>query len=261
MTLGSWAIVTGASSGIGEAFARRLASDGHRLVLAARRRDRLERLQAELGGEVRVVEADLSTGEGRDRLWEVVESLDRPAAMLVNNAGFGLRGPLAVLDRALQLQMIELNVVALTDLAHRYVSLRGATGGGVLINVASVVGFRPMPHMAVYAATKSYVVSLTRALAEEVRGTGMQVLALCPGPVPTEFQSVAGSSLDRGRRAVAVSAAQVVDEALQAVSLGAEVWVPGGAMRAVSRVLRLFPLRITSWIGRSWSKAAGPPEQ
>lgn len=239
----SWAVVTGASAGIGEAFARALAARGHRLVLAARRGERLTRLAQQLGPErVRVVQADLATGDGRDRLWQEVLAVD-PVELLVNNAGFGLQGAFVELSLERQLELLQINVVALTDLAHRFLRLRRERhgGGGALINVASVVAFRPVYRMAIYAASKSYVLSLSEALDRELGPSGTRVLALCPGPVPTEFQQVAGYSLDPLRRSLVVDADQVAREGLAALERGERVWVPGLRMRLASSAMRLLP--------------------
>jgi hypothetical protein len=259
--MNSWAVITGASAGIGEAFARRLHADGWRLVLAARRLDRLESLATELGGEVRCVATDLALEADRESLWKVVEGLEGPVDLLVNNAGFGLQGAFADLDWGRQSEMIEVNVTALADLSRRYLALRGAMGGGALINVASVVGLRPAPQMAIYSGTKHFVVGFSLALAEELReqtqfapmvasrakaqlrrAAGTRVLAVCPGPVPTEFQEVAGSRVHGASRIVAVSAEQVVDEALAALERGEHLWVPGAAMRWAARLAQLLPL-------------------
>lgn len=236
-----WAVVTGASAGIGEAFARELAARGWNLVLAARRLARLQRLADTLPVSCRRVRADLGQPDDRDLLWREVLRLDTPPELLVNNAGFGLLGAHADLGRVRQLEMIQVNVAALTDLAHRYLRLRREAGGGALINVASVVGLRPLPNHAVYAATKAYVVSYSLALAEELRAAGVRVQALCPGPVPTEFQQVAGVTLDRASRLVAISAEQVVQESLAALERDRPLVVPGRALRTISGLLRLVP--------------------
>ncbi len=250
MTTFNWAVVTGASAGIGEAFARRLAADGVRLLLTARREERLHDLAAQLPIEARVVPADLALEADRDRLWREVVALEGPVDLLVNNAGFGLWGVMGDLDRRRQLEMIRINVTALTDLAHRFVALNRRSGGpGALVNVASVVGLRPVPMHAVYAATKAFVVSLSVALQQEERAHGLRVLALCPGPVPTEFQQVAGVKLDGAAQKVTISAEQTVDEGLAALSRGETVWVPGAAMRNVSRVLGLLPRGLATWLG------------
>jgi short-subunit dehydrogenase len=245
----SWAVITGASAGIGEGFARALADAGSSLLLCARRAERLKRLADELPTEVRPVQADLAGAAGRDRLWAEVQALD-PASvdLLVNNAGFGLHRRFEEGDRARLLQMVRVNVEAATDLAHRYVELRRAQGGGALINVASVVGLRPVPGDAVYAASKAYLVSLSLALSVEQGPCGVRVLALCPGPVPTEFQQLAGTRLDGVSSGVAIPVEQVVREGLQALSRGQTLLVPGRAMRSISRVTSLMPPRLQAWL-------------
>lgn len=244
ITPSAWAVVTGASSGIGEAFARRLAREGLRLLLTARRRDRLDRLAGELPTACRVVEADLTASEDRDRLWSAVEELAPPVELLVNCAGFGLRGAAARLGRTPQLQMLQVNVVALADLALRFLELRPR--GGAIINVASVAGFRPVSFMATYSASKSFVVSFSQALAEEVEPRGTRVLALCPGPVPTEFNQVAGlPAAGLLRRPFEISAEQVAAEGLAALERGDRLWVPGLGMRLAMRCLALVPHRLS----------------
>lgn len=251
-----WAVVTGASAGIGEAFARRLAARGTRLILTARRQQRLEALAAELPTEVRAVPADLTLAADRDRLWGVVQDRGDGVELLVNNAGFGLWGVMGDLDRRRQLEMVQINVAALTDLAHRFVLLNRTGGRGrALINVASVVGLRPVPMHSVYAATKAYVVSLSLALAQEEHTAGLRVLALCPGPVPTEFQQVAGVKLDGASRAVSISAEQTATEGLEALARGETLWVPGAAMRNVSRALGLLPRGLATWLGKKAMEA------
>lgn len=238
----SWAVITGASSGIGEAFARFLAARGTNLLLAARREDRLTALARDLPGEVRVVRADLTQPEDRQRLWDEVLTLGASVELLVNNAGFGLRGAMHELDRVRQLEMLEINMVALTDLAHRFAILRQQAGGsGALINNASVVGLRPVPFHAVYAATKAYVVSLSLSLSEELAPLGIRVQALCPGPVPTEFQAVAGVVLDRRSALVTIPAEQVVRESFEALDRNQPLLVPGLRLRTLVRLHQAMP--------------------
>jgi hypothetical protein len=243
----SFAVVTGASSGIGHAFALRLAGRGHDLVVVARRRPRLE----ELAGQVRtaharrveVVEADLATAAGRDRLWQATERLGEPVEMLVNNAGFGLAGSFLELDRERQLEMVALNVTAVTDLAHRYLGSMVAHGRGALVNVASLAAFQPVPYFAAYAATKSYVLALTEALEEEVRSAGVRVLALCPGPVPTEFQDIAGTKLEGAVKIVTTTPEECVDLALAGLDEGRVFVVPGVYNRILASTVGHFPRR------------------
>jgi uncharacterized protein len=253
-----YTVVTGASSGIGEVFARKLAGRGHDLVVVARRRARLEALAAELRGQgrrVEVVEADLATPAGRDAVWARTEALAEPIEMLVNNAGFGLEGTFAKLDRARQLEMIQLNITAVTDLTHRYVVPMIERRRGTILNVASIASFQPVPYLDVYAATKSYVLLFSEALEEEVRHQGVRVLALCPGPVPTEFQQVAGTSIHGLRGRTAVSPERCVDEALAGLDEGRSIVVPGLPNRLMTAGVGFLPRRlITRLAGKAYKR-------
>jgi hypothetical protein len=248
----SFAVVTGASSGLGEVFARQLAGRGYDLAIAARRGPRLEKLAAQLrrdaGRRVEVVEADLAQAAGRDRLWAATERLGEPVDLLVNNAGFGLGGAFLTLERDRQLEMVSLNCTALTDLAYRYLGPMVARGHGALINVASLAAFQPVPYLGTYAATKAYVLSLTEALEEEVRRSGVRVLCLCPGPVPTEFGAAAGISVGGPVRLVAKSAAACVAEALAGLDAGRVIVVPGIPTSALARTVGLLPRRLVTRI-------------
>jgi uncharacterized protein len=190
------AMITGASSGIGEAFARRLAADGYDLVLVARRLDRLEALAAELTQhsiDVQCIRADLVEPGAVERV--VNEALARGAVdMLVNNAGFGMFGPFAEIDLAAQLRMIQLNVVALVELTHRLAAPMRVRKSGSIIQIASTAAFQPVPYDAVYGATKAFVLAFGEAIHEELRHDGVHVLTLCPGPVATEFTGAAAAA-------------------------------------------------------------------
>lgn len=194
------ALITGASAGLGAEFARQLAKRGHRLVLAARRKERLDELAAELGN-ARAVQIDLGRPGAAAELMRDVERAGEHVDLLINNAGFGLHGRLAQLDGARQREMIDLNCGALTELCHAVLPAMLERGSGGILNVASTAAFQPGPGMAVYFATKAFVLSLTEALHEELRGKGVRVTALCPGPTKTEFGQVAGfkgnGALDR----------------------------------------------------------------
>jgi len=236
------ALVTGASSGIGETFARRLAAKGHDLVLVARRRERLQTLAAGLrdahGVEAEVLAADLATAEGVER---VAERLGRgDIGLLVNNAGFGTSGEFAALPVAREMEEIAVNVAALVRLTHAAVASMVAQGQGVIINVASTAAFQPVPYMATYGATKAFVLSFSEALHEEVRGRGVTVTCVCPGPVRTEFQEVAGVRADRLRTGW-VSRERVVDAALRAASRREAVVVPGGLNQTMAVAAKLSP--------------------
>jgi len=198
-------IVTGASSGLGAEFARQLARRGSDLVLVARRADRLESLAAELthahGVTVTVVARDLGLPDAGRTLRAELESRGIHATGLVNNAGFGTHDAFTEEDPDRLQSMIALNVSALVDLSRAYIDPLASADTGVLINVASLLGFQPTPYMSVYGATKAFVLSFTESLWEESRDTGLRVLAVCPGATRTEFYDAAGSqSADYGAK-------------------------------------------------------------
>jgi uncharacterized protein len=194
------ALITGASAGLGVEFARQLSSRGHRLVLAARRKDRLEALAAELGN-ARAVAIDLSEKGAAESLVANVEGAGETIDILINNAGFGLHGRFEKAHPQRLRQMVDLNCGALTDLCRAVIPGMIERRSGGILNVASTAAFQPGPGMAVYFATKAYVLSLSEALHEEMKRHGIRVTALCPGPTKTEFGEVAGfrtsAKLDR----------------------------------------------------------------
>ena len=237
-------LITGASAGIGAALARVFAQNGHALVLTARREAPLERLAGEIAaaGHARpyVITADLETPDGPARLAEALRAAGFEPSIVVNNAGFGLLGEAADLDRARQLAMIDLNVRALTDLSLRWLEPITRHRGGIL-NVASLAGFFPGPGMAIYNATKAYVLSFTEALHQELKNDGVQVCALCPGPVDTEFFELAGIPDDYFPAMFSRSAELVACEGYDGLIGGHRVVVPGKPNRIMSLVPRLFP--------------------
>ena len=190
------AVVTGASSGLGRAYARSLAARGHSLLVVARREERLrelERWAADTHGvATRVVVADLATAGGLAAVRDALSSAPTPD-IVVLNAGFGSHGPLWTLDREREVEMVRLNCVAVVDLAAHVLPGMVARGGGALVVVSSAAAWQPVPFMATYAATKAFELHLTEALAEELRGTGVRALAVCPGPTRTEFTLASGS--------------------------------------------------------------------
>lgn len=224
------ALITGASSGIGAELARVFARNGHRLVLAARRTDRLEALADDLAkqGDHRplVLTADLSTPDAGDAIAATLASEGLEPQYVVNNAGFGLAGPAASRPRERQLEMIDLNVRALTDLSLRFADAMERRRGG-LLNVASVAGFLPGPKHAVYFATKAYVVSFTEALHYEWKRRGVRVTALCPGPVPTEFQAVADTPDGEKNTLMTTYADRVAEDGYRGLMAGKRLVVPG----------------------------------
>jgi len=237
---GSRALVTGASSGMGEVFARELARRGADLVLAARSRDKLEVLASELRESAHVsvhVEAvDLSEPSAGLALAARMGERGLAIDVLVNNAGFGLFGPLDEADAQRIAQAVQLNVAALTELTCALLPGMRARDRGAIVNVASTAAFQPVPYMAVYGATKAYVLSFTEALWAETRGTGVRVTALCPGATDTAFFDTASDSASIGRR---MTPGQVVAAAFSALDRRRSTVVPGLGNRLLASSTRL----------------------
>ena len=247
------ALITGASSGIGEQFARQLAARGHPVVLVARRTARLERLATELPTDAHAVPCDLATDAAslQDRVAELGVEVD----LLVNNAGFGTSGPFLDHDPRRDAEQVRVNCEAIVVLAHAFLPGMVERGRGGIINVASSAGMQPIPYESVYAATKAFAISFTDALHAELRGSGVRVLAVNPGPVPTEWQEVAG--YEAGRAGVVpgrIPAEQVVRESLAAYDRGRRSVIPGRTIRWFIRATRPSPraiqLRITERLYR-----------
>jgi short-subunit dehydrogenase len=220
------ALVTGASAGLGVEFARQLAKRGYGLVLVARRKERLEELAQELGN-ARAVAIDLSKKDSAAKLLADLDVKGEVVDLLVNNAGFGLIGRFAELDAKRERQMIDLNVGTLTDLCRAVAPGMIERKGGGIINVASTAAFQPGPKMAVYFATKAFVLSLTEALHEELKPYGIKVSCLCPGPTRTEFGDVAGFGGNGLFDKVAMHAPEVVKAGLEGLDRNKAVVVPG----------------------------------
>ena len=220
------ALVTGASAGLGAEFARQLSKRGYRLVLAARRKDRIEELARELG-KARAVAIDLSKKDSAARLLADIEANGETVELLVNNAGFGLIGRFAELDAKRERQMIDLNVGTLTDLCRAVAPQMITRKSGSILNVASTAAFQPGPKMAVYFATKAFVLSLTEALHEELKPHGVKVSCLCPGPTRTEFGEVAGFGGNGMFDRVAMDAPEVVKAGLDGLENNKAVVIPG----------------------------------
>lgn len=255
---GRWALVTGASSGIGEEFARQLAGRGMNLVLSARRDDQLKHLADELSGSFGVtavpLAADLSVAGEADRLWHRAVDEGRTIHLLVNNAGFGARGRFDSLSIERQTDMVAVNCVAVLELAHHALNSMRERGDGGLINVASISAFQPVPVLATYAASKAFVLFLSEALWAENRAAGIRVLALCPGRTPTGFQSVAGTGSTEGVFG-ARTPTRVVEAALHALERGKSYVVPGIENHLASLLVRLVPRSVVTrtlkrWVGR-----------
>lgn len=238
------ALVTGASAGIGEAFARRLAAAGTDLVLVARRAERLTGLADELraeGVQVEVVAADLTDSADLARVGRRVSDADQPVDLLVNCAGLGSAGPFAEGDLATYHQVIDLNVTALVDLTHAALPAMQARGRGWVLNVSSLGGHAPGPRFAVYSATKAFVTSFSESLFEELRGSGVHVTVVCPGATKTEFGEIAGTEADELPGFLQQSAEEVVDEALAATAAGKAVRVTGVVNRVSAALTGVLP--------------------
>ena len=255
------ALITGASAGIGAAFARLLAERGHECALAARRAEQLTTLADAIAaaGHKRphVIALDLAQHDGPSRLAGELTARGLEPAIVVNNAGFGLRGPAADLDRAEQLAMIDLNVRALTALSLMFVDSLKRHGGG-LINVASLSGFFPGPGMAVYFAGKAFVRSFSEAIAHELARQGVRVTCICPGPVPTEFQARAGMH-ERPPPFLGRSAEQIAREGYDAFMRGQRVLVPGFPNKIAGALPRFMPRALVLRTVAAFVKWAGPP--
>lgn len=251
------ALITGSSGGIGEEFAVQLAQRGVNLVLVARRADKLEDLRKALLARhpdivIDVITADLATPGSGAQLATKVRDLGRPIDILVNNAGVGLHAKFVGQDPAANAAQIQLNCGTLVDLTARFLPSMTKAGHGVVINVASTAGFQPTPGMAVYGATKAFVLSFSEALWQECKGTGVRVLALCPGATETEFFARAGEEfLTDGRQ----TPKQVVDTAMAALDKSTPTIVSGWRNALLSTGYRFMPRRVMVQISEQLLKA------
>jgi short-subunit dehydrogenase len=230
----SIALVTGASSGIGEEFARQLSQRGHRVALVARREERLSTLAEELGGPDRavVLTADLAMPEDRDRLAARLEELGAAVEILVNNAGFGVFSPFAQSDREREVRQVRVLVEAVVDLMARFLPGMVERRRGAIVNVSSTSGFQALPFNAGYAAAKGHVLLLSEAVHAEVEDQGVTVTAVCPGPVETEFQDAndADYFAQRLPKFTFVPAERVARDGLDAADKGRMSVIPGGPL-------------------------------
>ena len=242
-----WALITGASSGIGAEFARLLAARGMHLILVARREERLQELAQELdtrhGTRCEILISDLSEPEQSKQLFDTVRELGHDVELLINNAGFGFVGAIDNTDPALMRKMVRLNIAALTELTYLFLPAMLERGHGGVINVASIAGFQPVAYMPVYSAGKAYVLHFSEALWAECRDRGVTVTALCPGTTATEFFDVAGVQgwLKKNR---SHTAEYVVRKALKALEKRRQYCVPGLANLLLSLSVRLARRRM-----------------
>ena len=242
---GETVLITGASSGIGRELARLFASDGADLVLIARSEGRLhelaDELAAEYGVQAQVVPADLSQPASPGEIVEALRQQHIEVDVLVNNAGFGAHGPIAAIGAERQLDMIEVNVAALTRLTALLLPGMLERCRGAILNVASTAAFQPGPYQAVYCATKAYVLSFTEALAEEVRGSGVQVSCLAPGATDTGFAAQAGTQGTRLFRRGVMDAGRVAQAGHDSMRRGRTLVIPGFRNRVLAFSVRLSP--------------------
>ena len=249
------ALITGASSGLGEEFARQLAKSKYDLVLVARREDRLKAVAddaAKLGAaKVKVIAADLTGHESAAALHRQVTAEGLQIDYLVNNAGFGTRGRFDDLPFEREMDEIELNVTALVALTRLFLPPMVSRRSGTIINVSSVGGFTPVPFMATYGATKAFVLSFSEALAEELKDSGVTVMALCPGATRTEFQKVANVEEARMPSFAFMNADTVVTQAIAAAKRGKSVCVNGPMNKIMVESTRFTPRRLVAKIAGS----------
>jgi short-subunit dehydrogenase len=258
-SVSSTALVTGASSGIGAAIAKELASRGHSVALTARREERLQSLATDLTSEHGVaadaVACDLGEPAERERLADELRARGRTVEVLVNNAGFGHQADFSTSPRERMVEMVRLNIEAVVDLTSRFLAPMTERGRGTIINIASTAAFQPLPGSAVYAASKSFVLSFSEAIRTELRGSGVTVTAVCPGPVRTEFTEVAGVGgvEDRTPGAVWMSAEDIARHAVDGARHDRRVVVPGTLNRATALAGQHSPRSIAlPLISRFW---------
>jgi short-subunit dehydrogenase len=246
------ALVTGASSGIGREIARNLGARKVDLILSARRKERLEALAEELrqahGVRVDVVTADLGRSDGPQALYECVRQLRTDVSILVNNAGFGLYGPaLGQTPEALS-TLVQVNITALTVLTRLFAADMKAAGRGYVLQLASIGAFQPSPMYAAYSAAKSYVLSFSYAMNQELAGTGVSITSVCPGFTVTEFHDVARHEKTRFMKAMSMSAERVAELSVRAMLKRKPMVVPGFLNRVNSLIMELLPRRLSAAI-------------
>ena len=261
---GKRALITGASFGIGESFAKILAASGANVVITARSRDRLETTARELRDQhsvdVDVIEADLLNDAAPQKLLDMTEGAGNSIDLLVNNAGFGMVGDFDLLPLDRQLDMIKLNVTSLVALSHKFLKPMLARRSGAIIHVASTAAFQGVPYFAVYSATKAFVLTFSEALSVECAGSNVRISALCPGRTTTNFQHVAGtSSLDTANPQ---TPEEVVRTGLEAIEKGKSHVVSGAQNKTITLAERLVPRAFaTKAAARLYERFKIPREQ
>ncbi|HJP84847.1 MAG TPA: SDR family oxidoreductase [Gemmatimonadaceae bacterium] len=249
------ALITGGSGGIGLELAKVLARSRYNIVLVARKRDTLEAAAGQLEGKydvkVHVFAADLRRSEAPEAIFDFLSTENIPIEILINNAGFGLGGEFAETDLDRELEMIQVNIAALTHLTKLFLPAMIKRKSGRILNLASTAAFQPGPLQAVYYASKAYVLSFSEALAEELRNSGVTVTALCPGPTRTDFASTAGVGNSRLFALFGVADAEDVAEyGFQAMMAGKRVAVPGFRNKLVAQANRFSPRALSAKVAR-----------
>lgn len=243
------ALITGASSGIGEAFARRLAAEGRDLFLVARSGEKLRELCDELSASHKIkadfLAIDLSEPDADEQCFKATHRLRIDIDLLINNAGFGSMGDFATLDIERELQMIRLNIGALVGLTHRYIQPMRRRGTGTIINISSTAGFQPIPFMATYAATKTFVTAFSEAVAEENQPFGIEVIAVCPGSTETPFFEAGNVGREFAAKGIETPD-QVVDTALRAIGSGKPKVISGWKNRIIAGAVTIAPNSLIS---------------
>lgn len=257
----STALVTGASSGIGVEIARELAARGHGVSLVARREDRLKELAAELserhGVRAETFACDLADADARRKLITRIEKAGLTVTTLVNNAGFGRHGNFVEGDPARDVEMVRLNIEAVTDLLATYLPPMVEARRGAIINIASTAALQPMPGEATYAASKAFVLSQGEALSQELKGTGVSITTVCPGPVKTEFVETSGieSLAESAPDFVWMTAAEIADAAVRGVEKGKRTVTPGRLNQSTALAGRLMPRSLVlPVVNKAWNR-------
>ena len=242
---GGVTLITGASSGLGDLFARRCANRGDRIAIVARRHNRLKALAKEIGPETIVIVEDMSDYDAPEAIMAAIDEQGLYVRTLINNAGFGMRGEFWKIAGGDQVDMVQVNVIALTDLCHRAIPAMIANGGGEILNVASTAAFQAGPNMATYYATKAFVLSLTEALHEELRQHDIHVTALCPGATRTEFAHLADMEKTQLFSKFAGDPLSVVDAGLKGLARNKAIVIPGAVNKAMVQSNRITPRSVT----------------
>jgi short-subunit dehydrogenase len=253
-------LITGASSGIGRELAKCFAADGSRLILVARKRDALQELADELRQKHKtqseVFPADLAEPTAPKRIFEQLQARGTKVDVLVNNAGFGAQGPFVELPIERQLEMLRVNISAVTDLTRLFLPRMVERKRGGVLNVASTAGFQPGPGMAVYYASKAFVLSFSEAIAEELKGTGVTVTSLCPGPTTTNFAAAARAKFSPRFEKSAMSAEAVARVGHRAFREGRVVVIAGLRNRILAFSVRLAPRSLVRKIAKALNRGS-----